>query len=287
MNAVRRSLMNAKGSKELPNYVHFTALEDNSTLAKGGSYGSTLEYSADGRTWANFTSTAITLDKDDVVYIRGNNNQLSSSGNTFTHFDMTGSFKVGGNMMSLLHKENFNSEFSLPNKTYTFCKLFQSTSCLKDASELLFPATTLRGQCYQQTFYNCTGLEKAPIELPATTLTSGCYQQMFYGTKIQTAPILPAATVASNAYLHLFRECMQLNYIKMLATNVSNLSSSSWVEHVPSGGIFVKHIDATWTTTGKNGVPTGWTIIYYDPTDDKYYTDQTKATECDDHGNPI
>ena len=51
--------------------------------------------------------------------------------------------------------------------------------------------------------------------------------------------------------------------------------------------IFVKHIDAIWTTTGNNGVPTSWTIIYYDPALDKYYTDQTKSQECDDHGNPI
>ena len=74
----------------------------------------------------------------------------------------------------------------------------------------------------------------------------------------------------------------------MLATDISASGSlTNWVYGLPSSGIFVKHIDAQWTTTGSSGVPTNWTVIYYDPAVDKYYTDQTRATECDDHGNPI
>ena len=51
--------------------------------------------------------------------------------------------------------------------------------------------------------------------------------------------------------------------------------------------VFVKHINATWTDTGSNGVPSKWKIIYYDPEEDKYYTSQDKSQECDDHGNPL
>ena len=74
----------------------------------------------------------------------------------------------------------------------------------------------------------------------------------------------------------------------MLATDISaNACLNAWVTNVASSGIFVKHINAQWDIVGANGVPENWTVIYYDPTDDKYYTDQTKVTECDDHGNPI
>ena len=74
----------------------------------------------------------------------------------------------------------------------------------------------------------------------------------------------------------------------MLATDISaNGCLGYWVSGVPSSGIFVKNINATWTTTGNSGVPTNWKIIYYDPALDKYYLDQQRSQECDDHGNPI
>ena len=75
----------------------------------------------------------------------------------------------------------------------------------------------------------------------------------------------------------------------MLGKTIGVQSLINWMTSVPnvSTSIFVKHIDATWTDTGNSGVPSNWTIIYYDPAVDKYYTDQTRATECDDHGNPI
>jgi len=73
----------------------------------------------------------------------------------------------------------------------------------------------------------------------------------------------------------------------MLATAISaNRCLENWVNGVASTGIFVKNIDATWTTTGASGVPTNWTVIYYDPSTGYYYLSD-KTTRCDDHGNPL
>ena len=167
-----------------------------------------------------------------------------------------------------------------------YAGMFQACSSLTIPPVL--PATTLDTECYLSMFNGCTSLTTAPV-LPATTIYRNCYDQMFNGcTSLTTAPVLPATTLLNYCYNRMFRNSIQINYIKMLATDISaNNCLNNWVSGVAATGIFVKNIDATWTTTGASGVPTGWTVIYYDTTDDKYYLDQQKSQECDDHGNPI
>jgi hypothetical protein len=102
------------------------------------------------------------------------------------------------------------------------------------------PATTLKRYCYEVMFKGCTSLVNAP-ELPATTLADFCYYGMFYG-------------------------CTNLNYIKMLAINISPTKClTNWVDGVSSTGTFVKNKNATWDTTpgalGDSGVPAGWTVV--------------------------
>lgn len=175
----------------------------------------------------------------------------------------------------------------------TSCYQYMFYGCTALVTAPSLPATTFSGSsCYAYMFYGCISLTVPPSVLPAETLLANCYSYMFQGcTSLQTAPVLPALALINNCYLRMFQNCTSLSWIKMLATdNVnSNSSTENWVINVPnvSTTVFVKNINATWTTTGNNGVQTNWKVIYYDPTDDKYYTDQTKATECDAHGNPI
>jgi hypothetical protein len=59
----------------------------------------------------------------------------------------------------------------------------------------------------------------------------------------------------------MFYGCSKLNYIKMLATNISASNClNSWVSGVSSTGTFVKNVAATWNVTGNNGIPSGWTV---------------------------
>ena len=84
-------------------------------------------------------------------------------------------------------------------------------------------------------FYGCSSLTTAP-ELPATTLTEGCYYEMFYG-------------------------CTKLNYIKMLATNITGYDCFfGWLKGVENIGTFIKHANMTSLSTGNCGIPTGWTV---------------------------
>ena len=168
--------------------------------------------------------------------------------------------------------------------------MFRGCKSLIKAPEL--PATTLSSGCYNEMFMNCINLETIKVEeLPATVLAPTCYRYMFASCRKLTAALKINATVIdSQSCLSMFDRCSGLNYVfcMIIDLNPSN-GLQSWMYGVPnvSTSIFVKHIDAQWTTTGNSGVPTNWKVIYYDPDIDKYYLDQQRSQECDDHGNPI
>ena len=72
-------------------------------------------------------------------------------------------------------------------------------------------------------FQGCTGLESAPA-LPATTLAINCYQYMFQNcTGLESAPALPATTLANNCYGTMFYGCTALvNAPELPATTLAN-----------------------------------------------------------------
>lgn len=141
--------------------------------------------------------------------------------------------------------------------------MFSGCTSLINAPEL--PNMELNSSCYRGMFYGCTNLTIAP-ELPATTLTSHCYSEMFKGcTSLISAPILPATNLTEGCYSHMFHNCESLNYIKMLATDISASDCLyRWVDDVAPAGTFVKNSSATWDVLGDNGIPEGWTIEYAD-----------------------
>jgi len=169
---------------------------------------------------------------------------------------------------------------------YCCSNMFQDCTSLTTAPEL--PATTLATRCYYYMFRDCTGLTTAPEELPATTLASSCYNYMFQGctslvsapklpattlvnscysnmfngcTSLTTAPELPATALENYCYQSMFSGCTNLAYIKAMFTTIpGSVYTSNWVSGVAASGTFVKNSAATWTTTGVNGIPTGWTV---------------------------
>ena len=265
--------------------VKFTAKQANSTvgLSKKSSY-QTLEYSTNGGTWSNMTtSTTITLaNSGDNVFVRGvlrNNNSTSN----YTQFTMSGNIKASGNINYLWNKDNPNtalkqfcgyglfygcttltdiSELELPATTLAeSCYRVMFSGCISLNTVPVLPATTLEPYCYMDMFRSCTSLTTAPA-LPATTLASGCYYSMFVGCNLlTTAPALPATTLATQCYYTMFYNCTNLNYIKCLATNISASNSTyRWVDGVAATGTFVKDASMTGWTIGTNGIPTGWVV---------------------------
>ena len=211
----------------------------------------TISVSTDnGATWTAKTATSggtaiATLNTGEKVLLKGEN--AAYYRNSFDSYDGGFTYKVYGNIMSLISGDSFTSATTL-SEDYTFAQLFSNSSGLTDASNLVLPATTLVNYCYFGMFFGCTSLTEAPSilpattladwcymsmfrvctslttapELPATTLGYGCYYAMFYNsTSLTTAPELPAATLTSRCYETMFSGCTSLNYIKCLATDIS------------------------------------------------------------------
>ena len=273
----------------VPNYLKFTAEEDNSTISLYGVTSPDIKYSLNGGDWAQWDYSAITLNTGDTVCMKGNNsNGFSKSLNPGTRlsnqFRMTGKIGASGNIMSLLYEDKFEGKLTIPCDC-CFADMFSSCISLTTTPEL--PATTLTFGCYDRMFANCTTLTTAP-ELPATSLTNYCYSYMFDGcTSLTTAPELPATTLVNCCYYDMFRNCSSLstapellattlmdycyqemfsgctnlNYIKMLATDISATGClDNWVYRVSSTGTFVKDPNMTSLPTGDSGIPTGWEV---------------------------
>ena len=152
---------------------------------------------------------------------------------------------------------------ALPATTLAkYCYAYMFYNCISLTSAPALPATTLAYGCYYSMFQNCTSLTSTPA-LPATTLADSCYFSMFQNcTSLVTVPELPATTLADYCYRYMFQGCHKLNYIKMLATDISARNCLyKWVENVSSTGTFVKHPNNTTIPIDSvDGIPSGWTV---------------------------
>ena len=249
-----------------------------------------IDYKLNNGEWTSITSTTegveIIVNAGDKIQFRGNNGTYSDGFSEFNSFGGSSLFEVEGNIMSLTEGDYFKNKLSI-GTTYTFLALFIDCTNLVSAENLILPATrvgdscysymfqgctslttapalpatTLAERCYEYMFYGCTSLTTAP-ELPATTLVTFCYNSMFQGcTSLTAAPALPATKLTETCYYRMFENCTSLNYIKCLATSISASNCTyNWVSGVSSTGTFVKNPKMTEWTTGKNGIPSGWTV---------------------------
>ena len=222
------------GSVDINNYLTIIALENGLTASLSDN---ACEYCIDGNgNWLSLAAGATTqsINTGQTLSFRGNLTPTSSKGiGTFT---ISKKCNLEGNCMSMLFGDNASDNNSLSGKNYAFYNLFYNCTNIVSVSENFLPATTLTYRCYYNMFYNCYSLTTAP-ELRAARLGDSSYAYMFYG-------------------------CSKLNYIKMLATDTSQLGCLvGWVVGVSSTGTFVKHPNMTSLSTGSGGIPAGWTII--------------------------
>ena len=198
-------------------YLTIESLEDNNVIYwKTSAITKTISASTDnGQTWVSYTSTSggsgtalATLNARDKLFIKGKNSTYGAA-YKYNQFKTTKSFKVYGNIMSLISGDSFANADEL-TASDTFNYLFYQCTGLTSAEKLILPATKLANYCYGGMFRGCTSLTTAP-ELPATTLKRSCYSAMFSGcTSLTTAPELPATTLADSCYSLMFNDCTSL-----------------------------------------------------------------------------
>ena len=218
----------------------------------------------DGLNWTektpSYTSSGYnvklaTLNTNDKILIKGNNltySPYTSEGYPVHYFECTKKYNVEGNILSLSFGDNFISSnpttLSFQAFQYLLCKLsapqsddttFGANTNLISAENLILP-NVVGDACYSNMFQDCTALTIAPV-LPATTLKTTCYAAMFRG-------------------------CSSLRYIKCLATDISADSCTlvwcgdSTYHQFSTSGTFVRSASMTGWTTGKDGIPSGWTV---------------------------
>ena len=206
------------GAETVPEYLTFTAEQDNSSVTLN-LYSGLLEYSKGDDAWAAYTSgTEVPLSYGETVRFRGDSNsdkQLFDCDNTVT---ISSRVACSGNIMTLL---DYNDPDNATMAANCFSYMFKDCTGLTSAPAL--SATTLANYCYNSMFSGCTGLTSAP-ELPATTLAANCYSNMFNGCiGLTSAPELPATTLAANCYSNMFNGCAKLTSAPELpATTLAN-----------------------------------------------------------------
>ena len=165
-------------------------------------HGKYLKYSLNGKKWKDWNGSVV-VKPEQKMYLKGEDDyvwNVDTSGKLITS---SGYYNVGGDISSLT-----NEIVDVKNETFRF--LFEDDSYIKDASNLILPATTLANSCYGSMFNGCTSLTTAPA-LHATTLAESCYSNMFSGcTSLTTAPELPAATLTPYCYYYMFNGCTAL-----------------------------------------------------------------------------
>lgn len=144
--------------------------------------------------------------------------------------------------------------------------MFSTCTLLTDAPSEL-PATSLGGKCYQSMFYQCSSLVNAPAILPAKIINDACYYQMFIGcTSLIKAPEIQASTTMSQySCQKMFQDCSSLNTVKCLITTLASNSTTDWLRNVAANGTFIKAAEMTSWSSGRSGIPSGWTVVDYNP----------------------
>ena len=171
-------------------------------------HGKYLKYSFDGKRWKNWSGN-IAIQPGQKMYIKGEDGYVWNSSTFGKLITSTSYYNVGGDISSL-------TNFAVSYYSNAFQGLFMNDKYVKDASNLILPATSLSSYYYSNMFNGCSSLTAAPA-LPATRLAQWCYASMFFGcSSLKTAPALPATTLASYCYSGMFRNCRALTTAPVL-----------------------------------------------------------------------
>ncbi len=196
--------------------------------------------------WPVTFGDAIHVSAGDKVAFRGVNASYYGNGKGFEcHITSTADVYVYGNMMSLIHAEDYATNFTMTGD-WNLAKLFRidgempwsppvTVTTIKShpTKDIVLPATELTNYCYAGLFAGCEGITRAP-ELPATTMTVGCYVEMFRGTGLTVASSLPATVMqpfsfdevtleehgSIDCYMQMFQDCTKLTVAPALPATI-------------------------------------------------------------------
>lgn len=176
--------------------MNYFYIEDKSNAANSVTFTKTgdveewvsLEYSTDKSTWSSYTiGTAIPLEANGKVYLRGNNSRFSTSSGgeiTYHSFSSTGNIHAGGDALSLLSDDITPISFGGSNAR-AFEDLFLNCTTLVSVDAGLFDSITLDDNStsatyvFSETFRGCSNLGNVPDMSGVTLAPQQSLQNMF------------------------------------------------------------------------------------------------------------
>ena len=204
-----------------------------------------IKYSINGGVWIKTkSSTTIKLNRNDrVSFIAEDIDFCTVRGDTRWEGmkEIRALSDMSGNIMSLIYGDNFIGQTVWKQRIYYWGDAGFFDHCdIRNAKNMILPATTLSEYAYENMFSHCFGLVSAP-ELPATTLVKGCYQRMFYN-------------------------CEALNHIKCYATGVKSNTLiedclADWTSFISPSGTFECYESFADELTPY--IPSTWTVEYF------------------------
>ena len=134
-------------------YLTFTAVERTRFIQQNTGLvlyeGDCLYYSTDdGETWTDMGYNTYTpyIEIGDSIMLKTNYGYVASDSTYGPRFSSDGAFDVSGNIMSLCYGSRFKGKKALQYE-YQFYAMFMMAK-VRDASNLVLPATTLTPHCY-------------------------------------------------------------------------------------------------------------------------------------------
>lgn len=161
------------------------------------------------------------------------------------------------------------------------CYNYMFSGCTSLKTAPVINAHTLAQSCFQNMFSGCTSLENVQSDLEPETMANSCYARMFFAcTSLKRAPVIHATTFASRSCSEMFRECSNLEYVKMLVSDGFDTKGEcifNMLTDVHATGTFVynhelgneaaaRSIYQYSSTSGGStainpAIPAGWTVI--------------------------
>lgn len=226
---------------EMPNdlkpYLYFEALENDLQVSITKS---ATQYSLDKVNWIDLTKTESTppINQGQKIYFKGN---AALDNNGIGTFTLTKLCRVGGNPNSLHYGDSFDKY----NNISSLLSLFKGNqNLLEIANPKIFITNKTGGRLNQ-------------------------YREMFYGcSNLVNAPIIYIKTVGVYALRDMFREASNINYVVMLAEELSeNIPFQTWLYKAASSGTIVLNKNITWNPSEvPELIPNSkWEVKYCDP----------------------
>lgn len=189
-----------------------------------------IQYSLNNSTWIDLPKNTSTpsVSSGSKIYFRATGLTATSAAGIGT-FTINGDCNVGGNVMSMLHGEDFQDNQTLPS--YAFRYLFKGQEGIITSDKLVLPSLNLSIYCYYEMFYGCSNMISSP-KLPSLTLAEYCYYGMFrYCKSLIVVPDLPSPTIPSYAYAYMFYGCTSITKTpKINATIDQHYTNSSYYQ---------------------------------------------------------